>query len=139
MVALAAGPLLGGALVAQAPVQVAAKPTPDTLAAAPDSAIRDSVEVRAVARRHAGAIRNCYQENGLKADPALRGLVRVELVVLPTGVVEAATATATDVSGTGMPAVTTCVSTVVRAWRFSEDAPRTERVVLEFDLLPPSP
>lgn len=138
MVALAAWPL-APALSAQAPTQVAARPAQDTLAAAPDSAIRDSVEVRAVARRHAGAIRHCYQENGLKADPALRGLLRVELTVRPAGTVEAATATATDVNGTGMPAVTACVATAVRAWRFSEAAPRTERLVLEFDLLPPSP
>ena len=142
MVALVAWPLVHVELAAQAPARVAAKPAPAALAAVPapalDSAVRDSLEVRAVARRHAGAIRHCYQEQGLKSDPSLRGLLRVELVVLTTGVVEAATTTASDVSGTGMPAVTSCVSTAARAWRFSEDAPRLERVVLEFDLVPPS-
>ena len=134
---LAIAPMGRPGLVAQAPGPVVAKAAPDTLAAASDSSFRDSTEVRAVGRRHAGTIRHCYNEQGLKADPALRGLLRVELMVLPTGVVQAATATATDVNGEGMPAVITCVSTAARAWHFSDGAPRIERVVLEFDLLPP--
>lgn len=136
--ALVAWPLGSNTLGAQAP-PLAPRPTLDTLMVVPDSAVRDSTEVRAVGRRYAGTIRNCYQEQGLKSDPTLRGLVRIELTVLPTGVVQAAAATAEDVSGTGMPAVTACVSTATRTWRFSNEAPRTERVVLEFDLLPPSP
>jgi hypothetical protein len=137
--ALAATLLASAELAAQAPPPAAPKPAQDTLAVAPDSAVRDSTEVRAVARRYAGTVRNCYQEQGLKSDPALRGLLRVDLTVLPTGQVQAATATATDVSGIGMPAVTACVSTATRAWRFSGDAPRAERLTLEYDLLPPSP
>ena len=144
--ALAAAPLVSAGLAAQAPTRVAPKatakpaaPAADSLTAAPDSSVRDSTEVTTVARRHAGAVRHCYQEQGLKSDPALRGLLHVELTVLPTGEVQAAAATATEVSGDGMPAVTACVSSAARAWRFSADAPRTERVVLEYDLLPPGP
>ena len=144
--ALALGAPCGHALGAQTshaphahPAPPATKPARDTAAVVADSAIRDSTEVTAVARRHAGVIRNCYQEQGLKADPALRGLLRVELTVLPAGEVQAATATATEVNGTGMPAVTACVSTAARSWRFSDGAPRPERVVLEYDLLPPQP
>ena len=147
--ALVVAPVVRTGLAAQVPAQVAAKPTrngpaPATApATAPaialDSAFRDSTEVTAVARRNAAAVRHCYQEQGLKADPSLRALLRVELVVLPTGIVQAATATATEVTGDGMPAVLACVSTAARTWRFSEDAPRTARAVVEFDLLPPSP
>ena len=143
--ALVVAPVVRTGLAAQVPAQVAAKPTrngpaPATAPAiALDSAFRDSTEVTAVARRNAAAVRHCYQEQGLKADPSLRALLRVELVVLPTGMVQAATATATEVTGDGMPAVLACVSTAARTWRFSEDAPRTARAVVEFDLLPPSP
>ena len=127
--ALVAAPLWSGGLAAQLPA--------DTLATTRDSAHRDSAEVHAAARRYAPTVRTCYQEQGLKGDPTLRGLLRVELVVLPTGSVDSAATTATGVNGAGMPAVATCISTAARAWRFSEGALATERVVLQFDLLPP--
>lgn len=107
------------------------------LAAVEESALRDAAEIDAVGRRYAGVVRTCYQEQGLKGDPTLGGLLRVELTVLPTGVVRAAAATATRVRGIGMPAVSACVTKAARAWRFSDGAPRIERVVLEYDLKPP--
>ena len=137
--ALVTGPFISTALAAQAPNPVAIKVTADAAAVAPDSSFRGATEVRAVGRRYASTIRHCYNEQGLKVDPALRALLRVELMVLPTGLVQNATASATDVNGEGMAAVLACVSTAVRAWRFSDGAPQMERVVLEFDLLPPSP
>ena len=139
VVALVAAPLANAGLAAQLPSQTLANLARSTVAAARDSSTRDPLEVDAAARRYAATVRHCYQEQGLKADPALSGLLRLEMTVLPAGSVQAATATATRVSGTGMPAVTSCVSTAARAWRFRDGAPRTERVVLEFDLVPPSP
>ena len=144
--ALAAAPLGSSTLAAQAPPDTAvrlpadttARPARDSLAPA-ITAFRDSTEVDSAARRYAGAVRTCYQEQGLKADPALRGLLRVELTVLPTGGVQGAAATTSGVSGTGMPAVAACIATAARAWRFSDGAPGAERVVLEFSLVPPTP
>ena len=136
--ALAVAPMWSAGLAAQVRTDTAARATRDTLAAVRDSSFRDSIEVNAVARRYAATVRTCYQEQGLKADPSLRGLLRVELTVLPAGSVHAASTTATEVNGAGMPAVTSCISTAARAWRFSDGAPAAERVVLEFDLLPPT-
>jgi hypothetical protein len=107
------------------------------IAAARDSLSRDA-ELAEAGRRFSAAVRHCYSENGLKEDPTLSGLLRVRLLVLPAGDVREATVTATRVQGLGMPAVTACVATGARAWRFRDGAPRTERVVLVFDLLPPS-
>lgn len=137
--ALVAAPAWSAGLAAQLPPATAVKLAMRALAPAPasDASSRDPSEVDAVARRYAASVRNCYQEQGLKEDPALSGLLRVEVTVLPTGGVQAAAATATRVNGTGMPAVTSCVSTAARGWRFRDGAPRTERVVLEYDLLPP--
>jgi hypothetical protein len=140
VVALAAAPSWSAGLAAQLPSATAVYIAMHAVvppAPARDSSSRDPAELDAVARRYAASVRNCYQEQGLKEDPALSGLLRVEVMVLPTGGVQAAAATATRVSGTGMPAVASCVSTAARAWRFRQGAPRTERVVLEYDLLPP--
>ena len=137
--ALAIMPLGGPGLLAQAPSTTIASAAPDSQAVAPEAAFRDSTEVTAVARRYAGTVKNCYEQQGLKLDPALRGLLQLELTVLPTGIVEAAAATSSNATGTGMPEVAVCVSTAAREWRFSEGAGGTERLVLEFDLVPPSP
>lgn len=135
---LAAGALLASPLAAQPVGEASARAVRHDSVAVADSAIRDSVEVRIVARRHAGTVRHCYQEQGLKGDPMLRGLLRIELTVLPTGAVQEAAVTAADVSGAGMPAVTSCIATAARAWRFSDGAPAAERIVLEYDLVPPN-
>ena len=127
------------ALPAQAPATTVAKATPPAQPVAVDSTYRDSTEVADVARRYAGTVKNCYEQEGLKLDPTLRGLLQLDLTVLPTGAVQAATATAINVTGAGMPAVATCVAAAAREWRFSEGAAGTERLLLDFDLLPPAP
>lgn len=140
--ALAAGLVDARRAGAQPPARTVAVQPPAAPAAAPpvvaDSSVRDSTELRLVGRRYAGTVRNCYQEQGLKGDPMLRGMLRVELTVLPTGAVQEAAVTAADVSGAGMPAVTSCIATAARAWRFSDGAPAAERIVLEYDLVPPN-
>ena len=137
--ALAVMPLGSAGLLAQAPSTTVASAAPDSQAVAPDVAWRDSTEVTAVARRYAGTVKNCYEQQGLKTDPALRGLLQLALTVLPTGVVQEALASSSNVSGTGMPEVAVCVSSAAREWRFSEGAGGVERLVLEFDLVPPEP
>ena len=137
-VVLALAPIGSVQLLAQAPSSSIATAVRDTQPITPDSSFRDSAEVTDVARRHAGSVKHCYEQQGLKTDPSLRGLLQVELTVLPTGAVQHATATATNVTGTGMAAVAACVSAAAREWRFGDGAAGTERIVLDFDLLPPA-
>ena len=135
---LAATPIASRGLLAQAPsTTVATAAAPDSQPVAAEVAYRTSTELTAVARRYAGTVKNCYEQQGLKADPALRGLLQVELTVLPSGAVETAAATSTNVNGAGMAEVATCVAEAAREWRLSEGAPGTERLVLEYDLVPP--
>ena len=144
-VALAASALPGATLGAQASSSSSASSSAAGAATvarladstAADSTVRDQDEVDAAGRRYAGAVRNCYQERGLKGDPSLSGLLRVDLTVLPAGSVQTAVSTATRVQGVGMPAVAECVATAARRWRFTDGAPRPARVILYFDLLPP--
>jgi hypothetical protein len=140
-VALVVAPLASAGLAAQS-ARNSSGPNPTQHVASgaiDDSPIREDREIDAAGRRYAGVVRNCYQEQGLKGDPTLAALLRLEMTVQPSGVVQAAAATATRVKGVGMPAVSECVSKAARHWRFSDGAPRAERVVLEFDLLPPTP
>jgi hypothetical protein len=54
----------------------------------------EPTEIDATGRRYAGAVRNCYEQEGLMHDPMLRGLLRVALTVLPAGEVRATRVTA---------------------------------------------
>ena len=99
---------------------------------------RQASEIDAAGRRYAAAVRQCYQEGGLKQDPSLRGRLRVALTVVPRGDVHSATVTASRVSGVSMPAVVSCVQAAARTWHFREGAFRTERVLLWYDLRAPA-
>ena len=95
---------------------------------------RDAAEIEAAARRYAPAVRHCYQEEGLKEDPTLSGLLRVSITVDPAGDVRLARVTVTQAQGLGMPAVVSCVTAATASWRFAAGSFRAERVGLSFRL-----
>lgn len=107
--------------------------------AAQSASPRETAEVESAGQRYAPAIRHCYQEGGLKADPTLRGQLRVGAVVLPAGTVRNPTVTATRVHGAGMQNVVECVRALASSWHFNNGAFRAQRVVLLFDLVPMVP
>jgi hypothetical protein len=100
---------------------------------------RPQAELDAAGQRYAPAIRHCYQEGGLKEDPALRGQLRVGAIVLPAGDVRNPTVNAVRVRGSGMETVVSCVRSMVASWHFNDGAFRAQRVVLLFDLIPLAP
>ena len=119
-------------------VTVAAAVTSEPLAAQArqGSQPRAQAELDAAGQRYAPAIRNCYQEGGLKENPALRGKLRVAVTVLPAGHVRNPTVSATQVHGSGMENVVECVQALAGSWHFNNGAFRAQRVVLLFDLIP---
>ncbi|MFL5563165.1 MAG: hypothetical protein ACJ79K_16995 [Gemmatimonadaceae bacterium] len=97
---------------------------------------RAQAELDAAGQRYAPAIRHCYQEGGLKENPALRGQLRVAVMVLPAGSVRHPTVSASKVHGSGMENVVECVQALAGSWHFNNGAFRAQRVVLLFDLIP---
>lgn len=93
-------------------------------------------ELDAAGRRYSPAVRHCYQERGLKEDPALRGLLRVGGLVAPAGRLLHPVVTASRVHGLGMESVVSCVRTAVASWHFTEGALPPRRVELLFALAP---
>jgi TonB family protein len=77
---------------------------------------RSSASLLAVVRRYAAGIQFCY-DNQLKKQPGLRGKLVVSLTVLANGSVSEAIVVQDDLGST---AVTQCVLSQIRAWRFPE-------------------
>ena len=97
--------------------------------------MRQEVEVRATVLRHAPDIRRCYQDEGLRRNPALAGQIEVELTILPTGTVDSVNV-ATSLAGPGQHEVSTCVATRARNWRFERGPYAVETVVFPFVFTP---
>ncbi|GMU60557.1 MAG: hypothetical protein AMXMBFR34_23200 [Myxococcaceae bacterium] len=74
----------------------------------------DKELIRRVIRSHLGQIRFCYEAQ-LVAQPNLRGKVAVTFHVPPSGLVDSARVSASDVSSPGLEA---CLVSRVRTWRF---------------------
>ena len=94
-------------------------------------------EIEAAARRYAPAVRHCYQEEGLKGDPTLGGILRVSIAVGPGGDVHSPHVTVTQAHGVGMPAVISCVTAATASWHFAAGPFREEHVGLSFKLVAP--
>lgn len=106
--------------------------------AATDS-VRTDAEIREVAIRHAGAIRNCYETEGLKRNADLRGAIELEITVLATGRVEDARVSRNELTGPGAVEVASCISVAARNWRFARGPYAAETIVLPFTLIPTAP
>lgn len=98
--------------------------------------LRSDGEVRATVLRHAADVRRCYQDEGLRRNPGLRGHVELELTILPTGRVEAVAVAATSLHGDGVTEVTACLARTARQWRFERGPFAVEQIVLPFVFAP---
>jgi outer membrane biosynthesis protein TonB len=97
--------------------------------------IRREVEVRATVLRHAPDVKRCYQDEGLRRNPALKGKIEVELTILPTGTVDSVNV-ATSLAGPGQHEVSSCVATRARNWRFDRGPYAVETIVFPFVFSP---
>jgi hypothetical protein len=113
------------------------------LDAAPQPATADSIradaEIRQTILRHAADVRGCYEREGLRRDPSLKGTLEVEVTVLPTGVVDSVTVGALIMAGNGQREVAVCIATIARHWRFERGPYTVETIVLPFTLVPERP
>ena len=102
---------------------------------APADSVRPDDDVRQVALRHATEIRQCYETHGLKVNPSLSGTIEVELIVLPTGRVDSATVSASQLVGPGKHEVESCVVANVRNWRYERGPFVKESIVYPFQFV----
>ena len=114
-------------------VALAAAPAP---APALTDSLRSDGEVRATVLRHAADVRRCYQDEGLRRNPALTGHLELELTILATGHVDSVTVSATSLSGEGVKEVTACLVRAARQWRFERGPFAIEQVVFPFVFAP---
>ena len=111
---------------------------PPSPAVAGDS-VRADDEVRQTVLRHASDVRSCYEREGLKRNPRLRGALEVELTILPTGAVARAGIARMSLAGEGTREVSVCILTVARNWRFERGPFMVETIVFPFRLVPDDP
>lgn len=123
--------LLIALVLAARPAATAGIPAP-TIAA---DSVRQEVEVRATVLRHAPDVRRCYQDEGLRRNPELKGKIEVELTILPTGTVDSVNV-ATSLAGPGQHEVSSCVALRARNWRFERGPYAVETVVFPFVFSP---
>lgn len=102
-------------------------PTPDSL--------RSDLDVRLVALHHAAEIQSCYENQGLRVNPSLGGMIEVEVTVSPAGRVETASVSSSALSGVGRQEVESCITTTVRNWRFERGPYKAETIVYPFNLV----
>lgn len=119
---------------AQAPAQVVSDAAEYRLTAPAVTRARDPEEIEAAARRYAPVVRHCYQEDGLKEDPTLSGILRVSVMVGPEGEVRGVRVTVAEAHGLGMRAVVSCVTAAAASWHFAAGPFHEERVGLSFRL-----
>ena len=116
--------------------------TQETTAEGTDSTVtviaRPPEELRQAGLRYQGAVRTCYEREGLRQDPTLAGSIEVGLTILPQGNVADIAVDTLDVQGTGMREVVACVAAVAAGWHFSEGSFSTERGVLMFTFIAPA-
>jgi TonB family protein len=70
--------------------------------------------IRRIIGRHVAEVRNCYQQQ-LQAHPDLQGRVAIKFIISPTGAVQTAQVTESDL---GSPAVGQCIAQAVQRWGF---------------------
>ena len=78
----------------------------------------------------------CYEEQGLRRQPELEGVIEVSLTVEPTGVVSEAQVASATLTGPGSREVAACIATIARQWRFERGPFDVEVIVFPFVLRP---
>ena len=112
-------------------LRIASQPIP----AQRTDSVRPDGDVRLVALRHSIEIQRCYETQGLRVNPALGGMIEVQVTVLPSGRVGDANVTASALSGLGREEVESCITTTVKNWRFEKGPFTTETIVYPFNLV----
>ncbi len=102
----------------------------------PTDTIRTDAEIRASVLRHADDVRKCYENEGLKRNPRLEGLLEPEVTILPTGLVEHVKATTPSLTGEGSKEVAKCLTVAAKNWRFDRGPYVVETIILPFNLRP---
>jgi hypothetical protein len=102
--------------------------------------LRDSLradrDVRLTALRNARSVMRCYEEQGLRRQPELEGVVEVSLTVEPTGVVSEVQVASATLEGPGSRETAACIATIARQWRFERGPFDVEIIVFPFVLRP---
>lgn len=120
-------------LPTSAPAQlVSGDTTPTALASA-----RAPEELRQAGLRYQGAVRACYEREGLRQDPTLAGSIEVGMTIQPAGTVSEISVDTLDVQGLGMREVAACVASTASTWHFSDGPYAAERSVLAFTFIAP--
>lgn len=111
-------------------------PTAPRAGVAALDSVRTDVDIRQVALHHAADVRGCYESQGLRRNPGLSGVVEIELRVLPTGVVDSARVSSSQLAGSGKLEVERCLVETARNWRFDRGPFGVETIVYPFTLSP---
>lgn len=110
-----------GGAVSRTPVRIAAPRPID--APSVGGAQRDVGELGTFVRSRESQLRFCYNEYGLKANPALAGSVTAAVGLSPSGSVTSVNVTNRTWSGAGASETERCIADKIRGWRFpSSDA-----------------
>lgn len=111
----------GGGTVSRAPVRIS--PPRPIDAPSVGGVQRDVSELGTFVRGRESQLRFCYNEYGLKVNPALAGSVSASITLTPAGGVTGVNVTNRTWSGAGASETERCIADKVRGWRFpSSDA-----------------
>lgn len=106
----------GGGTVSRTPVRIA--PPRPIDAPSVGGVQRDVGELGTFVRGRESQLRFCYNEYGLKANPALAGSVTASVTLTPAGGVTGVNVTNRTWSGEGASDAERCIAEKIRAWRF---------------------
>lgn len=132
--------VLSLAAALQGPAAPSVVPSAVPSIAAPVVAAGDSVRadriIRETVLRHARDARRCYEMEGLRRNPALTSTIELEVTILPTGIVEHASARPEGPARSGASEVAACLAVVARNWRFERGPFDVEVIVFPFSFAP---
>jgi hypothetical protein len=106
----------GGGTVSREPVRIA--PPRPIDAPSVGGVRRDVSELGTFVRSRESQLRFCYNEYGLKVNPALAGSVATAVTLTPAGGVTGINFTNRTWSGAGSSETEQCIAQKIRAWRF---------------------
>ena len=106
----------GGGTVSRAPVRIS--PPRPIDAPSINGVQRDVGELGTYVRSRESQLRFCYNEYGLKVNPALAGSVSAAISLTPTGSVTGVNITNRTWSGAGASEAERCIQEKIRGWKF---------------------
>ena len=98
--------------------------------------VRADRDVRLTALRNTRSIHRCYVDEGLRRQPALEGVIEIDLTIEPTGIVSEVKVSSATLDGPGSREVASCIATIARQWRFERGPYETETFVFPIVLRP---